>query len=127
MKTPFVISARSAMASQQRVQIEANELTRRLFNIGENNEQREYNKVVEQFTQELRSSEYKYNTAKEIVVSGLRGLRTRLKNRKMKGQDKYRTAASTARTREKKKLLQRENWYKNKAVVQLLKAQKDVF
>ena len=114
MKTPFVISARSAMASQQRIQIEANELTRRLFNIGENNEQREYNKVVEQFTQELRNSEYKYSTAKEIVVSGLRGLRTRLKNRKMKGQDKYRTAASTARTREKKKLLERENWYKNK-------------
>ena len=119
MKTPFVISSRSAMSSQQKIQIEANELTRRMFNIGENNEQIEYMKEVEQFTKELRNSEYKHSTAKEIVISGLRGMRTRMENRKRKGQEKYRTAKSTAKTREKKKLLERENWYKNKENIEI--------
>ena len=51
MKTPYVISARSAISNQQRVQIMANELTRRLWNVDKNsNPQSEYNRVCNQLT-----------------------------------------------------------------------------
>ena len=57
MKTPLVIMTRSGMATQQKIQILANELKRRLSNIGKNcNNQEEQEIVIEQFTRELRNS-----------------------------------------------------------------------
>ena len=111
MKTPYVIMARSAMSSQQKVQILSNELTRRMFNIKENN-MKENIRVMDEMASELKNSEYKYKTAREIIISGVRGLRTRLARREQKGQDKYRIAHKTLQTRLRKKLTERENWYK---------------
>ena len=68
--------ARSGMACQQKLCILSNELTRTLNNINmENSKQIQYNKVINQFTQELRNSEYQYKTATDIIISGLRGLK----------------------------------------------------
>ena len=115
MKTPYVVMAKSGLNLQQKVQIMANELTRRLYNIHkEKNNQNEYNRVVNQLTQELKNSDYKYSTARQIVISGIRGLRTRMLLRTKRKQEMYRPAHKTVATREKKKLLDRENWYKNK-------------
>ena len=114
MKTPLVLMARSAMSSQQKVQILSNELTRRIFNINqEKNDIEEYKKVINTMTQEMRNSEYNYSTARQVVVSGIRGLRTRLEMRTRKGQEKYRLGATTVKARERKKLLARESWYKD--------------
>ena len=74
--------------------------------------QEEYNKIVDQYTKELKNSEYQYKTAKEIIMSGIRGWRTRITRRIKNGQDYYRQAKNTAKIREKKKLLAREVWYK---------------
>ena len=110
-----MISARSAMSNQQRVQIMANELTRRLWNVDKNsNPQSEYNRVCNQLTQELRSSEYNHFTARQIIVSGIRGWKKRMEVREKNGQDMYRPAHKTAKARERKKLLERETWYKEK-------------
>ena len=113
VKTPYLIMARSGVSSQQKIQILANELTRRLLNINiENNKQEEYNLVVEQLTRELKNSEYKYETAWEIIISGIRCWKRRVTQRQENGQELYRSAAKTLRTRTRKKLLTRENWYK---------------
>ena len=113
-KTPYFIMARSAMSNQQKIQILSNELTRRMSNVKiEDVGQDEKNRIVEQFTQELKSSGYTFSLAKNIVQSGLKGWITRRKNREKNGQEFYRTAKASAYTREKKKLLSRETWYKN--------------
>ena len=113
MKTPLIIMARSATPNQQKIQILSNELTRRLLNVNKNmNEQAELNKVVDQFCQEARNSGYTQLTTKEMVISGVRAWKGRLARRKELGQDEYRGAASTLKTRTRKKLMARENWYK---------------
>ena len=114
MKTPLVLMARSAMSSQQKVQILSNELTRRIFNINqENNGLEEYKKVINRMTQEMKNSEYNYSTTRQVVISGIRGLRTRMEMRTRKGQEKYRLGATTVKARERKKLLAKESWYKD--------------
>ena len=113
MKTPLVVMSRSGMSVQQKVQILANELTRRLSNINQDRTtQEEHYRVIEQFTQELRNSEYNHRTAQEIVISGTRGHRTRIMRRTAGGQEFYRPAHRTVGIRPRKKLLGRENWYK---------------
>ena len=73
-KTPYVIMARSAMSNQQKIQILSNELTRRMSNVKiEDVGQDEKNRIVEQFSQELKSSGYTFSLAKTIVQSGLKG------------------------------------------------------
>ena len=114
MKTPLVIMARSGMSVQQKIQILANELTRRISNINPKKmATQEQVKVIEQFTQELRNSQYQHHTAKEIIVSGIRGYKTRFKKRTSGGQEFYRPAHRTVSLRTRKKLLARESWYKN--------------
>ena len=115
MKTPLLISARSGMGGQQKIQILANELTRRIYNINKDkNGKDEYVEVIERMTQELKNSEYKYSTARQVIVSGIRGWKTRLDHRRKKGQEVYRLAKKTVKQREKKKILDRENWYKKR-------------
>ena len=114
IKTPYVIMARSGMATQQKLQILANELTRRLSNINKiNSIKSQYTRTINNFTQELKNSEYIFKTAREIVISGLRGLRKREKLREIKNQNFYREAKTTARQRAHKKLVNKEIWYKN--------------
>ena len=113
MKTPLVIMARSATPNQQKIQILSNELTRRLLNVNKNmNEQAEFDKVVNQFCQEARNSGYTHFTTKEMVISGVRAWKGRLSRRKELGQEEYRNATSTLKSRTRKKLVSRENWYK---------------
>ena len=113
IKTPFVVMARSGMSSQQKIQILANELTRRISNINiQLCNKEDYTEVIEQFTQELRNSEFPYHTAKEIVISEIRGLKPKILRRKARNQEFYRAGHTTALGRAKKKLVSRENWYK---------------
>ena len=72
----------------------------------------EFDKVVNKMTQELRNSEYNHSTAKEMIVSGIRGWKVRVQRRVQKGQEYYRPAHSTTKVREYKKLMARESWYK---------------
>ena len=118
VKTPYVIMARSGMATQQKLQILSNELTRRLSNVNhENSELKQHTRIINQFTQELKNSEYPFRTAREIVISGIRGLRTRRRLRELKNQNFYREAHTTACRRATKKLVNKETWYKRQEVV----------
>ena len=105
--------ARSSTSNQQKLQILANELTRRLGNINKiNSSQNQYINTINQYTQELKNSEYSFRTEREIVISGIRGLNTRIKRREMKNQNFYREAYTTAHQRVTRKLVSRESWYK---------------
>ena len=113
MKSPYLLMARSAAPQTQKMQILSNELTRRLLNINkQENGQEEYNRVVDQFTKEAFNSEYNQKTTRNIVISGIRAWKARQERRKTQGQETYRSASSTLKTRTRKKLLARENWYK---------------
>ena len=114
MKTPYVLMAKSAMALQQKFQILSNDLTRRLSNIlVEAVSFQEILGVIDQFSQELKSSGYCVKQAREIVMSGVRGWKARARKRELRGQDFYRTAQSTLQERTRRKLMEKETWYKD--------------
>ena len=93
MKTPYLIMARSAMAYQSKMQILANELTRRLSNIQEGTINiQEILNIIEQFTQEMKNSGYNILQAREAVLSGIRGWKGKQRKRKRAGQEFYRLA-----------------------------------
>ena len=113
IKTPYVIMANSAVSKQQLIQILSNETTRRITNINKDkNPIEEYVNVLDKKTQELRNSGYNHQTAKEIIVSGIRGWKARTSRKENSGQEIYRAAKKTLFNRTRKKLTSRENWYK---------------
>ena len=113
MKTPLVIMERSGMSSQQKYQILANDLTRRLSNIlVDSVEKSEIESKIEQYITELKNSGYCRKQAREIICSGIRGWRNKFRKRKRANEAFYRLAEDTEDQREKKKLLEKESWYK---------------
>ena len=74
MKTPLVIMEKSAMSSNQKHSILANELVRRLSNTNhEEPDTDEVTSIIETYIQQLKSSGYGRSTAREMVVSGVMG------------------------------------------------------
>ena len=117
MKTPFVLMARSAMGDHQRYAILTNELIRRLSQINvEHVDIIEVIKVIEVFTQEMKSSEYTREQIRETVIGGVKGWRRKIERRKREGIGFYRTAPSTLKTRVRKKLMERETWFKDRDI-----------
>ena len=115
MKTPFILMECSAMGEQQKHQILTNELIRRLSLVDVNNiENEEILKVVEQFIQEMKSSGYKRDRIREVVVGGIKGWKRKILRRKASGIEFYRTAKSTLKQRNYKKLMEKETWFKGK-------------
>ena len=116
MRSQLVIPEKSAMAMSQKISILSNDLVRRLSNINiEKVEEEENVRVVEHFITQLKTSGYDRKKAREIVVSGIVGWKRRRLRRAEQGQDFYRGAASTLKTRIRKKLLDPVNWFKEKA------------
>ena len=56
MKTPLVLMAKSAMGEQQKYSIMTNELIRRMSNVRGNTGQNEKNRVINQYTKQLKNS-----------------------------------------------------------------------
>ena len=113
MKTPYLLMKRSAMSQHQRCAILANELVRRLSNVDtENVPHSEIILIIEQFTQQLKNSEYDCKEARGHVVDGIRGWKNKIERRKQEGQPFHRLAKNTLYRRVKKKLLEKETWYK---------------
>ena len=110
MRTPYVTMQRSAMSDHQRYAILSNDLVRRLSNIHmEKIHMDEVLQIVEDYTQMLVTSGYGRGQAREAVVSGIRGWKSKIRRRKEEGQDFYRSATSTLSTRYKKKLTAKTN------------------
>ena len=115
MKTPFLLMKRSAISQHQRCSILANELVRRLSNVDVDHiPHSEVILVVEQFIQQLKNSEYACKEARTHVVDGIRGWRNKIERRRRENQEFYRLGKNTLHTRVRKKLMEKETWYKTK-------------
>ena len=103
------------MPLQQKLQINGNDLTRMLANTKEGAiEHQEILGIIEKFTKSLKSSRYCVKLAREAVMSGIRGWKTRARKRKRCNQPFYRLAQDTVQERARKQLLEKEMWYKEK-------------
>ena len=115
MKSQILIPARSAMAETQRMNILSNDLVRRLSNVKiEQSEEGEVEKVIEQYTKQLKTSGYDRKKCREVVTSGVVGWIRKRRRREEQGMNFYRGAASTLRLRIRKKLLDPVTWFKDK-------------
>ena len=115
MKTPYVIMERSGMSHQQKHQILSNELVRRLSNIQiDEIPHKEILEKIEEFIGELKNSEYNRKQSREIVNSGIRGWKNKIKKRKRQNIPFYRLAQETVDSRLEKQLTERESWYKER-------------
>ena len=84
MKTPFILMECSAMGEQQKHQILTNELIRRLSLVDKDNiGHDEVIVVIEQFIQEMKSSGYKRDIIREVVVGVIKGWKQRLQEEKL--------------------------------------------
>ena len=103
MRTPLLIMERSAMSSQMKYNILSNEVMRRLFAIGDDQNLGEKLRVLDQMTKQLRNSGYTYTQAANAISSGIRGDKKRRARRAHLGQPIYRLGASTLTIRNQKK------------------------
>ena len=113
MKSQVMLEKESAMSTKQKITIQSNELTRRLYNVDEELEGKdeEVTDIVENFTRQLKNSGWGRKEAREMVVSGFKGWRRRLEKRMEEGASQYRSAGMSLMTRSRKKLTGREDWF----------------
>ena len=71
-------------------------------------------RIIETFTQQLKSSGYTRRDARETVVSGFLGWIRKINRRIQERVPFYRSAASTLKTRCKKKIMEKVSWYREK-------------
>ena len=115
MKTPFLLMQRSAMGEQQKSSILSNELVRRLSNINhEKIEKAEITEVIEKFIKQMKTSGYGLKQTREITISGIKGWKGKIKRREKEGKGFYREGKTTLKARVRKKLVEKENWYREK-------------
>ena len=114
MKSQLMLDKASAMSIKQKHCIQANELTRRLYNLDRNNEdlEEEIEKVIENFTRQCKNSGWSRKEVKEMVVNGHTGWLRRVKRREEEAGAQYRSAGKTLPSRTRKKLTGKEDWYK---------------
>ena len=99
MRTPYVIMRRSAMCEHQRMSILSNELVRRLSNVHQEVVQEEITNIIEHYTVQLKTSGYDRKQAVEVISSGVKGWRRKIKRREKDGIPFYRIASSTINAR----------------------------
>ena len=104
MKTQQLLEKDSAMSSKQKFTILSNELTRRLYNIDDEGEDKdeEVEKTIEKMTKQLKNSGWNRRDVREMVISGYKGWQRRLDRRTEEGGEKYRSAAGSLMTRSRK-------------------------
>ena len=91
-----VIQTTYVALQNQRHSILSNELVRRLSNTEhEEHDIEETIRVIEVYTQQLKSSGYSRKVAREIIVAGTLGWKRKIARRKKEGNDFYRSGRST--------------------------------
>ena len=121
MKTPYCIMEPSAMAIKSKISILAQDLIRRMLNTEPDISQPERNEIVENFIKRLQISGYSVKQVKEIIESGLKGYESKKERSEKEGKPLYRAAKKSLASRQKKKLLGKTNWYKDKKTKMCLK------
>ena len=115
MANKKVISRRSAMGENSKQASLSQEVVRRMKNTLEDICQEEKNSILNEFVVKLISSEYSVDQARRIIIAGLRGYERLLKKQQDGIQDIHRPAAQGLGERNRKKLLAKTKWFKDKA------------
>ena len=114
MRTPFVIMKRSAMGEQQRMSILSNELVRRLSNVARVVVDEEIPEIIEHYIQQLKISGYERGQTRDVICSGVTGWQRKILRREREAKGFYRHARSTLKSRNKKKLVEKTTWFRDR-------------
>ena len=108
----LTIQKRSAMEQNTKVGILANEVVRRMLNIGGEMVGNERKEVLDKFAVKLLTSGFQTEQTRRILLSGVRGYEAKVKRREAEGILLYRTSEESIGSRDKKKLLGKSTWFK---------------
>ena len=112
--TSKVIHKKSALSENCKMASLSQNLVRRMRNTSELVAIEERVKIVDKYTGKLINSGYSMVQSRRIVVAGLRGYEASLRRVERTGQKLHRSAAEGAVKRNRKKLLAKSNWFKEK-------------
>ena len=103
---------RSAMEHNIKMGIMANEVIRRLLNMGGDIGTEERWEILDGYAVKLLNSGYTLETARRIILSGIRGYDAKVTRREQNGIPLYRTALESGKSRNRKKLMGKSTWFK---------------
>ena len=118
MNSVFVIPEKSAMASRSKFTILSQDLIRRLMNTGLNINQGTKNQIKNKYSEKLLWSGYNVAQTREILISGLRGYKSKVRNAQERQLPLHRSAKYSLTARYRKKMFGKTSWYKNKNKIQ---------
>ena len=118
MNNKYCMLERSAMAEKAKMSSLSQDLVRRMQNTCVEISQSRRNEIVEDFVTKLVRSGYKRSQVREIIISGLKCFKRKVKNAENTGEGLHRSAKSTLNSRRRKKILAKTNWYKTKRKVE---------
>ena len=110
--TNRVVQKRTAMGENLKIQILTAEVIRRLANTAEEVGNEDYARIVDSFAQKLVNSGYGVEQSRRIIVSGIKGWRTKIENCRRDGRKLRRTAKESEEQREREKLLGKSSWFR---------------
>ena len=114
MSTKKVIMRSSALSENTKISSLSQDMVRRMKTTSEKLDMKEKVGVIDNYAKKLVNSGYTGAQATKIITAGLKGYESALK-REREGKAKIHTsAASGAKKRYRKKLLNKTNWYKQK-------------
>ena len=114
MANKKVMARKSAMGENMKIASLSQDLVRRMKNTSSRLPQSSRNEVVNQYTIKLASSGYSLDQVHRIVVAGLRGFEKKVKKQLAGKGLIHQSAAGGAAKRNRKKLLDRTNWFRGK-------------
>ena len=114
MAKKTLINKHSALSENVKVASLSQDLVRRMMNTSELLSTEERVKVVNEYSDNVRASGYSAKQTKKLVEAGLTGYERKLRKAESEGRFIHRSASDGVESRQRKKLLGREEWFLDK-------------
>ena len=114
MRSQILTMKNSSQSEQSKYNILVNELIRRFEVMDDEIDTTEKIEVVDHYTQQLINSGYNGEQVRDIIESGLKGMKKRREERKKARGSRFRSAEETIEERTTKKLIESTTWYKDR-------------
>ena len=102
----------SAMDENSKIQILANDLTRRLLHIEQSMGVEEQVRVINEYSQKLFNSGYKKEQVKRIIINGVKAFERMLSENESGGRPLHSNLKESYGRRSSKKLTEKTSWYR---------------
>ena len=107
----------TAMAENPKIQSLSNDLVRRLLNTKEDLPREYRAEVIDNYGRKLLTSGYSYEQTVKILVNGAKGYVANVKRARLHGRKRvHRTAQESCEVRDRKKLLGKTSWYRDRKI-----------